>query len=1035
MYYVAYTVQNSFVLFLFNSKFYLAITDLKCESHHRQKRATTISEVINKLVNTYNQTEKLKRECCLDGMKDIPVAYTCERRSNYILDGPDCVTAFLHCCNEIQKEHAKRREEILHLARSEVDDYYMSNKITTRSKFPESWLWYDITLPGCPGQDPNCGSTVFKKKYALPDSITTWQLTGISLSNTHGICVAEPLEVIVKKPFFIDLRLPYSAVHGEQLEIKAILHNYHDDPVSVRVDLLEEKDVCSAAYKRQRFQQQVRVGAQTTRAVPFIIIPMKEGEVKITVKAAVIDSDINLSDGIERKLRVVPKGVLKKSVRNVLLAPAEKGVGGRQDVTINSEISETELVPGTPLNTHIFVTGREQMSSLLENAISGKSMGTLIKAPGGCGEQNMITMTLPVIATLYLDKTNQWEAVGFQKRTEALEHIKIGYKKEFAYRNNDGGFALFPYFSSGTWLTAYVAKVFAIAHGLVEVDKNVICGAIQFLILKSKNSAGMFKEDGYMYHFEMIGDVAGRDSHASMKAFCLIAMQESRSICSDIQDLNDVIYQSVTYLEQHLPQLTNPYAVAITSYALANENKLNKDILYQYAAPDKSHWNSSTTHENTLEATAYALLALVNNRSFTEAKPIVRWLSQQQKSEGGYGSTQATIMVYQAVAEYWANAEEPKYDLNVDITLPGRSNLLKYNFFQGSQYATKSNKFLGINKDVKVTATGTGEATLKMVSFYYAMPKEDVNDCTMFNLTVELTAEPSNNEKSSYRLTLEFFFKSRERNATMSILDIGLPTGFNFDKEDLDKMSKGPSRLFSKYEIDKILTDKGSLIIYLDRVSNTQPEMISFRIHQEVKVGMLQPAAVSIYEYYDRKPCKKFYRPGRETGELLSLCHGHVCGCAEENCSMQKKEKIRNDERTAKACEVSLTYKIDFVYKARVENFVNSWSTDIYTVQILEVIKTGTDEQAEGELRTFIGYRHCRAALDLTPGQTYLIMGSSKDIRIDYKNRQYQYAFDENTWIEYWPTAEECQVEKYRPTCLGLEELVDQLQAFGCQMK
>uniref|UniRef100_A0A3B3Y5T1 NTR domain-containing protein n=1 Tax=Poecilia mexicana TaxID=48701 RepID=A0A3B3Y5T1_9TELE len=610
----------------------------------------------------------------------------------------------------------------------------------------------------------------------------------------------------------------------------------------------------------------------------------------------------------------------------------------------------------------------------------------------------MITMTLPVIATLYLDKTNQWEAVGFQKRTEALEHIKIGYKKEFAYRNNDGGFALFPYFSSGTWLTAYVAKVFAIAHGLVEVDKNVICGAIQFLILKSKNSAGMFKEDGYMYHFEMIGDVAGRDSHASMKAFCLIAMQESRSICSDIQDLNDVIYQSVTYLEQHLPQLTNPYAVAITSYALANENKLNKDILYQYAAPgNKSHWNSSTTHENTLEATAYALLALVNNR--VKAKPIVRWLSQQQKSEGGYGSTQATIMVYQAVAEYWANAEEPKYDLNVDITLPGRSNLLKYNFFQGSQYATKSNK-VGICSYFQVyVCVSQCWGEILMVSFYYAMPKEDVNDCTMFNLTVELTA--------GKLFMLDFL--SRERNATMSILDIGLPTGFNFDKEDLDKMSKGPSRLFSKYEIDKILTDKGSLIIYLDRVSNTQPEMISFRIHQEVKVGMLQPAAVSIYEYYDRKPCKKFYRPGRETGELLSLCHGHVCGCAEGNQATCRKILL---------CFFSLSQKSNI-------------NTDGQKSQT----QKSEYEQAEGELRTFIGYRHCRAALDLTPGQTYLIMGSSKDIRIDYKNRQYQYAFDENTWIEYWPTAEECQVEKYRPTCLGLEELVDQLQAFGCQMK
>ena len=38
----------------------------------------------------------------------------------------------------------------------------------------------------------------------------------------------------------------------------------------------------------------------------------------------------------------------------------------------------------------------------------------------------MMSMTLPVIAATYLDKTNQWETVGFQKRNEALQHIRTG---------------------------------------------------------------------------------------------------------------------------------------------------------------------------------------------------------------------------------------------------------------------------------------------------------------------------------------------------------------------------------------------------------------------------------------------------------------------------------------------------------------------------------------------------------------------------------------------------------------------------------
>lgn len=79
--------------------------------------------------------------------------------------------------------------------------------------------------------------------------------------------------------------------------------------------------------------------------------------------------------------------------------------------------------------------GREQVSVLVENAIAGTSMGSLIYQPSGCGEQNMIHMTLPVIATTYLDKTNQWETVGFQKRNEALQHIKTGRFTLYCLRN------------------------------------------------------------------------------------------------------------------------------------------------------------------------------------------------------------------------------------------------------------------------------------------------------------------------------------------------------------------------------------------------------------------------------------------------------------------------------------------------------------------------------------------------------------------------------------------------------------------------
>lgn len=80
---------------------------------------------------------------------------------------------------------------------------------------------------------------------------------------------------------------------------------------------------------------------------------------------------------------------------------------------------------------------------MLERAISGNMMGTLISQPFGCGEQNMITMTLPVIATMYLDKTNQWEDVGFHRRADGLRHIQTGRLQSSASRTqNTSNFSL-----------------------------------------------------------------------------------------------------------------------------------------------------------------------------------------------------------------------------------------------------------------------------------------------------------------------------------------------------------------------------------------------------------------------------------------------------------------------------------------------------------------------------------------------------------------------------------------------------------------
>ncbi|XP_029707111.1 complement C3-like isoform X2 [Takifugu rubripes] len=904
--------------------------------------------------------------------------------------------------------------------------------IVSRSIFPKSWMWLSVVLPPCPGNDPYCKTTSKTIPNPLKDSITNWEITGISLSRTHGICVADPLEVIVRKDFFIDLKAPYSAIAGEQLEIKAVLHNYTPDHITVLVHLFEEENVCSAAYGRRTYQQEVIVGAMSSRSVSLVFIFTKEGLSNIHVKAAVKDSFLN--DGVMKMIYVVPWGELVKHTMTVTLDPARKGVDGRQTEVLQSQIPAHAMLPSTPAATVVYITGMASIQA--ENVISGDNMSYLLIQPLGNGETNIIPLTMTVIATTYLDKTNQWEKVGFNKRSEALGYINDGYSNQLVNRKSDGSFSLNQNKPSSTWLTAFVVKVFTMASSLVSVQSRIICDAVKFLNLQQQPD-GQFREVGRLTNREMPDDVFGADSDASMTSFCLIALQESRPLCAfSINSLRRSIYKAVGYLERRLPGLSNPYAVAMASYALANENRLNKETLKRFASPGLDHWPVSKGLIYQLEATSYALLALVRAGAFAEAQPVVSWLKEQKRIRGAYLSTQANLMVYQAVAEYFTRVKEGEknvQNLDVDILLPDRLTPARFSFNRQNFHLTRSSKINSINRPVRVTATGKGQGVLKMVSLYYTSPKQMERNCQKFNLSVQLIPQSVREDEKVYKLRIDVLYLSKDQEATMSVLDIGLLTGFTVDTNDLDSLSKGRGRTISNYETGRVLSDRGSLIIYLDKVSHTQPVEISFRIREVLRSAILQPAAVSVYEHKDQTSCVKFYHPARVAGQLMRLCTGNECKCAEEGCGILKRDTVNNEQRLEWPCEVSRRTRTDFVYKVRVDEISRDLSMDVYTMTILEVIRESSyDENPSGESRSFLSFAHCRDNLNLVTGKTYLIMGESKQIYRHDAQQSYQYIIGQQTWLEYWPTDAECQSDQHRPTCLGLDDLVSQQVIFGC---
>uniref|UniRef100_A0A8D2LCJ6 Complement C3 n=1 Tax=Varanus komodoensis TaxID=61221 RepID=A0A8D2LCJ6_VARKO len=1006
-------------------------SEIKCPQLARRKRSS-IQLLETKQNKAAQYQDQQLRKCCEDGMRDNPMGHSCEKRTRYIDDQhvPECQNVFLECCHYIRDiRHTLQRDDQLFLARSETEDEFLSDEqIVSRTEFPESWLWQMEHLTA-PANDQGISSKVVP--FYLKDSITTWEVLAVSISDTKGICVADPYEITVMKDFFIDLRLPYSVVRNEQVEIRGVIYNYVERDIKVRVELIHNPAFCSASTAKQRYQHVLNIKGMSSIAVPFVIVPLKMGLHDVEVKAAVWGQYV--SDGVKKKLRVVvrksdlPMALGEEERRipeqecNVLFKVTKRGNGVQQQ-KVDAKLLEN-MVPDTEPDTKITVQG-DPVAQIIEDSIDGTKLNHLIITPSGCGEQNMITMTPSVIATIYLDATGQWEKIGVDRRSVAVNQIMQGYTQQLVYKKADHSYAAFTGRKASTWLTAYIVKVFSMASRIVNtVNRDIICGGVKWLVLERQKPDGIFHEEAPVIHGEMVGGYKGAEPEVSLTAFVLVALLESKEICKDqVNSLPGAINKATAFLSRKYDTLQRPYTTALTAYALVLAGQLKDDRVLMAASTGRNRWEEYNARTYNLEGTSYALLALLKLRLFDTAGPVVRWLVQQKYYGGTYGQTQATIMVFQALAEYEMNVPTHK-DLNLDVSikLPERAEPVRFRIDYERALLSRTTE-TKLNDGFTVQASGQGKATMTVVTEYHEKLREDASRCKKFNLDVTVKIL---NLSVSIRICTRYL--DDKVDATMTIIDVSMLTGFAPDTGDLKRLSEGVDRYISKFEIDNVVSERGNVIIYLDKVSHREDECLEFKAYQYFSVGLIQPASVRVYSYYNLdEQCVKFYHPEKGSGLLSKICHGDVCRCAEENCSLLNKLEPAVDLqiRTTLACKPNVDFGNCLSYR-------NLSQPCIKYFLMFYLISPGSDPDPQASPRIFISQLKCRTALNLEQNKDYLVWGPSADMWPTKSG--IQYIISKDTWIEKWPNDEECQDEEFQNLCNDFIHFSTTLSILGCQ--
>lgn len=297
--------------------------------------------------------------------------------------------------------------------------------------------------------------------------------------------------------------------------------------------------------------------------------------------------------------------------------------------------------------------------------------------PYGCGEQNMLNFVPNIVILRYLELTNKSTPAI---RSKAISFTELGYQRELEYLRSDGSFSAFgnsdP--SGSTWLSAFVVKSFVMAYSFdyISIDTDMLERALHFITLQ-QNANGSFQEVGRVIHKDMQG---GSSSDISLTAYVSIVLTQCLPLFPKFKPQRD---SALNYLISNYND-TDVYSLAILSYALSLAehpsfatilDKLNnlaiataEDLHWQKVKEvDPDNYWSSEPMALDVEVTSYVLLAIAGS-DISKALQIVRWLVKQQNANGGFQSTQDTVVGLEALGKLAALLISPTSSISLTLS-------------------------------------------------------------------------------------------------------------------------------------------------------------------------------------------------------------------------------------------------------------------------------------------------------------------------------------------------------------------------------
>lgn len=660
-----------------------------------------------------------------------------------------------------------------------------SSSPKVRKDFSETLSWQEIEIktmePIRRKRQTKRGLETISVK--APDSITSYIFSGVAMNNRYGLALPLSLPSMrVFLPFFIQINLPFSIKRGEILKQDIYIFNYLSQSQTATVTI-ESNDSEFIVLKPETdgWSSSTDGHSQT-----FDSLPNETKRLKISLKANILGfiklkvkafGDV-AGDAVELKLRVVPEGVPKYYTNSTII------VKENQSVPYETELTCT--LPQSAVNDTI------KVSTSIVGDILGTTLNNLenlLQASYGCGEQNMLNFVPNIVILRYLEISNQ---LTDSIRTKTLTYIELGYQRELEYLRTDGSFSAFGNSDpqGSTWLTGFVVKSFLLAKPYTTIDMNIIQNSLNF-ILSKQNTDGSFREDGRVIHTDMQG---GANSGISLTAYITVVLSEC---LTEFPYLQMSLNQALDYLIQNHNK-NDVYSLGITSYALRLNNSPNFTDIYaafenlsitesagelhwaKLSDVDANSWWYSQPRSLDVEITAYGLLTLYSI-DITKSLQIIRWLVKQQNSNGGFQSTQDTVVAIEALSNFAARFKSSSSNLHLTIQ-PNDGSQISAEVNSNNALVLQSfDLYSSVRKlSINADANSTGLAIITLACNFYEVIEEQYP-----RFTIEHRFEDPCIGYLTSAICLSYIPINDDVASNMVLMRMSLPSGYRYEERGL----------------------------------------------------------------------------------------------------------------------------------------------------------------------------------------------------------------------------------------------------------